>query len=258
MKSFYCYLPSNSSINFFPENAISSYRVKLRQPLNLDGRFEVALTEISVPTEFSNVDEQHGRLAINTDGKSWRELGVPIGYYEDNDTFMTRLSSVLENARSTPGTDGTILQYIPRVRKAFFRIPAGISIHLYEGIAQILGFDGVKTLHGGRTHEAPHHADVFHNTYTLYVYLDCIAPQIVGDSEVQLLRTIHFGSYSAKNTQRVLTHIYQTPNYVPVNKQYLDTIKIDIRDSSGKKIPFLAGHSLCKLHFRQVSPRLVP
>lgn len=245
-------------MDYFPDNAVSGYRVKLRQPLNFNGKYEVALSEISLPTIWANVDEHHSRLAINTDGTAWREVGVPVGFYENNDTFMQRLSSVIENSRATSDDKGTILQYIPRVRKAFFQIPAGMSIHLYEGIGQILGFGGGKTLHGGRTHEASYHADVFHNTYTLYVYMDCIQTQIVADTEVQLLRTIHFPSYTPNNATRVLTHIYQTPDYVPINKQYIDTIRIDIRDSSGKKIPFLAGHSLVKLHFRKVQPTLLP
>ena len=45
----YVTLPSNSSMNFFPNNTLSSFTTKLQHQISLDGLYEVALTEIILP-----------------------------------------------------------------------------------------------------------------------------------------------------------------------------------------------------------------
>ena len=47
MKSeFYVTLPSNSSIQYFPDNKTSNFVTKLSRTLQLDGEWEVGLAEI--------------------------------------------------------------------------------------------------------------------------------------------------------------------------------------------------------------------
>ena len=47
--SFYVVLPSNSDTALHPENASNSYKVRLPEPLQLQGEWEVALASISLP-----------------------------------------------------------------------------------------------------------------------------------------------------------------------------------------------------------------
>lgn len=51
--SFFVTLPSNSSFDTFPNNTQSNFNTLLKQSLTLDGAYDVALTEISVPTNFN-------------------------------------------------------------------------------------------------------------------------------------------------------------------------------------------------------------
>ena len=46
---FYLTLPSNASLNEFPNNKMTSYRVKLPQSIDLEGVWEVGLYSISYP-----------------------------------------------------------------------------------------------------------------------------------------------------------------------------------------------------------------
>ena len=46
---FYLALPSNASLDVFPDNKTTEYRVKLPQPFELDGNWEVGLYSISYP-----------------------------------------------------------------------------------------------------------------------------------------------------------------------------------------------------------------
>ena len=46
---FYLHLPSNSSLDKFPNNTLTEYRVGLPQTVSLTEDWEVALTEIHYP-----------------------------------------------------------------------------------------------------------------------------------------------------------------------------------------------------------------
>lgn len=46
---FFLWLPSNSSMDVFPDNTLTEYRVKLPQPIKLLDDWEVAVTEIQYP-----------------------------------------------------------------------------------------------------------------------------------------------------------------------------------------------------------------
>ena len=48
-------LPSNASLEYFPENTPSSFTIKPATTFNLDGNYEVALSEIIYPNTWHNV-----------------------------------------------------------------------------------------------------------------------------------------------------------------------------------------------------------
>lgn len=82
---------------------------------------------------------------------------------------------------------------------------------------------------------------------SLYVYCDIIDYQFVGDSKVQLLRTVstHNSSFDHFDI------IYDSPHYLPVNKKTINTINIFIASDTGDKILFNSGKVFVKLHFKQ-------
>ena len=43
---FYLTLPSNSSMNYYPDNTLAHYTTALAQEVDLSGRWEVGLSEI--------------------------------------------------------------------------------------------------------------------------------------------------------------------------------------------------------------------
>ncbi|KAF8790008.1 hypothetical protein HNY73_005096 [Argiope bruennichi] len=62
VKEFYVTLPSDSSMNYFPSNTQSSYRTKLSAPIILNGEWEVALSEISIPHNWFNITANHNNF----------------------------------------------------------------------------------------------------------------------------------------------------------------------------------------------------
>ena len=59
MSQFYLTLPSNSSMDYYPDNTVARYTTKLTNTVELEGEWEVGLTEISFPSEVENVIGGH-------------------------------------------------------------------------------------------------------------------------------------------------------------------------------------------------------
>lgn len=69
---FYITLPSNSSMEHFPENTQSCFRTKLSAPLVLVGNdWEVGLTEIFIPKTWYNVDGHNSAYSVTLDVEEW-------------------------------------------------------------------------------------------------------------------------------------------------------------------------------------------
>ena len=57
MESFTIELVSNASAQLFPDNTLTSFTNFSPEQLNLEGQWEVAISEISYPSMYQNVTE---------------------------------------------------------------------------------------------------------------------------------------------------------------------------------------------------------
>jgi len=65
MSRFYMTLPSKSSKDYNPQNTVAEYTTKLNGQIELDGEWEVGLTEISFSFDVDNVLEGECYFVIN-------------------------------------------------------------------------------------------------------------------------------------------------------------------------------------------------
>ena len=65
-----------------------------------------------------------------------------------------------------------------------------------------------------------------------------------------LLRSINVNEES----WRMITRIYETIQYSPVQRKYFDVIEVDIRDNVGRKVSFQTGKVVVLLHFHLKKP----
>ncbi len=81
------------------------------------------------------------------------------------------------------------------------------------------------------------------------MYCDILEPQIVGDTNAQLLKNIpvegEFGDIIAKT--------YTNIQYVPVQTKSFEIVKVLLRGDTGKPVPFERGKVVITLHFRKHS-----
>ena len=105
------------------------------------------------------------------------------------------------------------------------------------------------------------HSIVFPATYvvdlrrgfeSLYVYSSLVEPRIVGDKIVPLLRIVPI---TGRNGEMVTTR-FDHVQYIPVMRREFGTVETEIRDNSGRPVPFERGKVTVTLHFRRRSSGL--
>ena len=64
LDEFYVTLPSNSSMDYFPDNTQSSYRTKLFSPIVISGEWEVALSEVYMSRNWFNVNTHNNSYSV--------------------------------------------------------------------------------------------------------------------------------------------------------------------------------------------------
>ena len=96
MKDFFVTLPSNSSMTYFSQNTMSSFKVKLVEQLRLPGTWEVGLSEITFPKTWTNVSlDINDRLYVRTAEYDdvWQTIKLKSGYYNSGDSLVDRINA---------------------------------------------------------------------------------------------------------------------------------------------------------------------
>ena len=82
---------------------------------------------------------------------------------------------------------------------------------------------------------------------SLYVYCDAAEAIPVGDIKAPLLRVVD----AAGNFGDLIHRLYTTPQYVPISTKEFNTLEIDIRNDTGRPVPFEFGKVVAILNFRE-------
>lgn len=242
----------------FKSNTTDNFRVHLAHPLNLEGSWEVALVECSYPRTFYNVPltsyfeyrmiSFDDKIPANKIYSEVRRILIKGGYYSAASQLIQELKY---EAHQLKGVDISFI-YNSSLRKLSLIGSKNVEIRLSDRLAYVCGWEpsvwhtaasvprGCLDLTGGRYH--------------LYIYVDIINYQLVGDAHAPLLRTVKItGEWG--ETQSIN---YNAPHYLSVSKSFIDTIAVTVRADTGERMDFLYGKVLIKLHFRKKpSPTLL-
>ena len=82
---------------------------------------------------------------------------------------------------------------------------------------------------------------------TIYVYTDVVESRIVGDSLAPLLRSLPVGGSHGATVYDRFTNIH----CMPLLYAHFKLIEINIRDDTGRFVPFEYGKVTVTLHFRR-------
>ena len=156
---FYLTLPSNASLDVFPDNKTTEYRVKLPQPIDLDGNWEVGLYSISYPNTWYTLRN----LIVDThfyyvEGTGWPSVAtMKCGHYETMQYFVKNMNASLE---LEIGNSTTIyLTYSTLTGKVTVHLKPKCKLLLFGKMSLILGFGG-KEVKIDKTGENPYVTDL--------------------------------------------------------------------------------------------------
>jgi hypothetical protein len=251
MTHFHVTLPSDSSLDTYPNNSPSRFMVKLPDRIELNDDYEVGLAELIYPHTWFNFENSDGRFHIFIrlrDGQVKKHV-FRSGFYADG----TALSIALNQQISKALTE--VEYYNPVVRFSFD--PSSLRMSLLQNnrnlvifpttLLEYLGFSRWFTMIPKVPTVGTEIFDINRGQHLMYVYCDVAAHSVVGDIETPLLRVCNTRGNDGDMVRTIFTH----PHYVPVSKSEFQTIEINLSDELGRPIPFVQGKSLVTLHFRQ-------
>ena len=93
---FYLTLPSDASMDVFPNNKIGSYHVKLPQAVDLHGDWEAGLYSISYPNTWYTLRKLENHLYYSTNGYIFKKsASVDFGYYDNVKDLIDAINKAL-------------------------------------------------------------------------------------------------------------------------------------------------------------------
>jgi len=81
MNRLYMTLTSNSSMDCYPDNSVARFTTKLNGVIELEGDWEVGLTEISFPSDVENALDGHCCYTIHIDDRFFRKITLDVKHY---------------------------------------------------------------------------------------------------------------------------------------------------------------------------------
>ena len=228
----------------YPGNTISNYITKLSRDVNQTGDWEVSLNEIQYPRTWYNVQEGQQWIYYRRGPRDmFNAHKIPIGHYSTVQELIGAIQSVIDGVDSNRNV---LLSYDGIMNRVRIMVKNGGAISMKDDLATMLGYESPLTSPITTSFSAPYAPNLQLGMHSLYVYCSLVQDQMVGDVQVPLLRIIPVEGQHGE----FITKSYQSPQYLPLSRKSFDSIEIDIKDDTGRNIPFESGKSVVTLHFR--------
>ena len=271
---FYVTLPSNSSMETFPQNTLAAFTTKLAHAVTLTGEWEVGLSEVQFPISWYNIDGDEGVFVLKQHVNDVQAITTRMkkGYYADPDEVVFQFNKAFNSKLKGENRERVQLSFDNISQKMTISLKPHSMLYLTKSFAGLLGFyeedfdesdrvlktDGVNasnTIAIGpwdtdKKIESRRVCDLQRGFYCLFVYCDLIEPVLVGDVKAPILRIVNIKGKEGE----MINRIYQNVQYAPLQKKMFETIEINIRDDTGRLVPFERGRVIVTLHFRQKKP----
>jgi hypothetical protein len=278
---FFLFIPSNSSLDYYPESTLTSFQVKLPHPITLIGQYEVGLKELHYPHnwEMGNIElsEPEDEMAMLIYDRTTlaphpdrHTLSCVAGKktYDSLDILLRCINDEIQTRRrNTNSTDPfyTTKKDMPRMEydKTLGRfviyndVSSGlkyVKLHLSEKLAKRFGFEPDQfRLDVNKVEPAVYAKHIIrkarHTFDYLYVYTDIIQSSVVGNTVAPLLRIVGVKGEEGDT----ISFIFEEALYFKLLKNTFDSVQIKIRDDTGRPIPFQSqGRTIAVLHFRKI------
>ena len=245
---FYLVLPSNASMGTLPNNTLAQYISNLPRRISLSGDWECGLTEIHYPHDWYNI--RNARLMVEHAGKMETDAYFEDGYYGSAKMLVSALNDGVKG--------GSVkFSYDPMTQKVCVHMKGGTTFMLYGDLPDILGFGRgdsmvIRTSRRKTLTQGESIVDLRRGFESLYVYSSIVEPRIVGDKIAPLLRIVPITGRHGEMVTARFDHV----QYIPVLSREFGSIETEIRDDTGRPVPFEREKVTVTLHFRRCSSGL--
>ena len=196
MESFTIELVSNASAQLFPDNTLSSFTNFLPEQLNLDGQWEVAISEITYPSRYQNVTDGNFMFFDKKISKSSEFFYLEPGLYLSI-TYIIEAMNILIQERHNHSENCIKVKVSRRTPKVEIYLAnegsglAFFSTDLGHIFGSNVGNEFGVMLRGKGPHKPEFAYDIV-RIHSLMIYTDLIEYNIVGDTKAPLLRCFPF------------------------------------------------------------------
>ena len=271
-------LPSNGSMDIYPDNKPQLYKIRLAQSIKFNGRWEVALKKIRITYDWYNIPTKttftltipktDANGAISEEGPvkeiqtllgddkilSYDTVDVQLsnGFYPTVDKVLDHILFKI-NAVCTkeklPEPDLTY-EYDEIKERVWFRV-RGLKLLITvssdtEDHFNMIGYfsdDLGHIIFPQKAEKAP----TITSCPDVFVYTDACGYRPVGDTLARLLDHLPI---TVKHGE-TLSHSFNDPTFIPVTQGYINTIEIRLTDDTGKLIPIQSSKVICDLEFKK-------
>ena len=108
MDSFTIKLVSNASGELFPGKTLSSFTNFLPEQVNLEGQWEVAISEISYPSMYQNITEGNFKFFDKKFSKSTSTYNLEPGLYTSITDIVEAMNTLIQERNNYDGTCITV------------------------------------------------------------------------------------------------------------------------------------------------------
>ena len=195
MDSFTIELVSDASSQLFLNNTLSSITNFLPEQVNLDGQWEVAISEISYPSMYQNVTEGKFMFYNEKLSKTTEASYLEPGLYSSITDIVEAMNTLIQERNNHRDTCITIKvsKVTQKVKEYLANEKSSLAIFSTD-LGHILGGDvrndSGKVMSGKGPHEPLFAYDIV-GILSLMIYTDIVEYNIVGDTKATPLLSIH-------------------------------------------------------------------
>ena len=192
MESFTIELVSNASAQLFPDNTLSSFTNFSPEQLNLEGQWEVAISEISYPSMYQNNTEGKFMFFDKKLSKSSEFYYLEPGLYPSIKDIVEAMNILIQE-RHNRSENCIKVKVSRRTQKFEIHLAneasglAFFSTDLGHIFGSNVGNEFGVMLRGKGPHKPEFAYDIV-RIHSLIIYTDLIKYNIVGDTKAPLLR----------------------------------------------------------------------
>ena len=254
---------SNASGELFPDNTLSPCTNFLPEQVNLEGQRQVAISEISYPSMYQNITEGKFKFFDENLSKSTSTYSIEHGLFTSITDIVEAMNRLIQERNNHNETCITV-KVSRRTQKVVNMLAndssglAFCSTDLGHIFGNNVGNEFGVLMNGKSPHEPEFAYDIV-RIQSLMIYSDLVEYNIVGDTKAPLLRCFLFisklkGGDIKTTGQYMNCQTFINLQFRPLLKNSFHFIHIDLRGTSGEKIPFVSvGITQLVLMFRKVS-----